>query len=181
MKSPWHGINNYLASALLLAILAGCASTDSSSQRKAQAVVQLFLEAEFDTGDKTEVVPIYRSAPVPIRIFKAPFLDSGSLIDASVVDTVGGFSIVLKFDFHGKLALEHASTAYKGNRIAVHAQFPERRWLAAPRVSTRITDGVLAFTPDATREEAERIVRGLNNIAVKLGNKPKPGSKKQTD
>ena len=49
MKSPWHGINNYLASALLLAILAGCASTDSSSQRKAQAVVQLFLEAEFDT------------------------------------------------------------------------------------------------------------------------------------
>ena len=94
---------------------------------------------------------------------------------------MGGFSIVLRFDFHGKLALEHASTAYKGNRIAIHAQFPERRWLAAPRVSTRITDGVITFTPDATREEAELIVQGLNNVAVKLGNKPKPGAKKEVE
>ena len=56
----------------------------------------------------------------------------------------------------------------------VHTVTTEARWLAAPRISQRIKDGVLVFTPDATREEAERIVRGLNNVAIKLGNKPKP-------
>jgi hypothetical protein len=29
----------------------------------------------------------------------------------------------------------------------------------------RISDGVLVFTPDASREEADRIVLGLNNVA----------------
>ena len=32
-----------------------------------------------------------------------------------------------------------------------------------------ITNGVLIFTPDATREEAERIVLGINNAAEELG------------
>jgi hypothetical protein len=33
-----------------------------------------------------------------------------------------------------------------------------------------LADGVFVFTPDASREEAERIVRGLNN-AVNLARK----------
>jgi hypothetical protein len=41
------------------------------------------------------------------------------------------------------------------------------RWLAAPVISHRIGDGVLVFTPDATREEAEEIALGLNNVAKK--------------
>ena len=43
----------------------------------------------------------------------------------------------------------------------------EGRWLAAPRINKRIADGVLVFTPDATREEAEQIALGLNNLAQK--------------
>jgi hypothetical protein len=39
------------------------------------------------------------------------------------------------------------------------------RWLAAPRITGRIADGRLEFTPDATRDEAERIVHGLNRVA----------------
>jgi hypothetical protein len=178
MKSLSGRFNNYLAAFLLLAVLAGCASSEEREQRKAEAVVQLFLEAEYDTGDKTEVVAIYRSAPVPLRVFKQPVLDSAYLTKASVVDTTGGFAIVLEFDFHGTLVLEDVSTSYRGSRVAVYAIFPETRWLAAPRMATRITNGTLAFTPDATRQEAERIVRGLNNLAVKLGNQTKAGAKK---
>ena len=44
-------------------------------------------------------------------------------------------------------------------------RFGELRWLAAPILQQRIRDGLLVFTPDATREEAERIVRGLKNVA----------------
>lgn len=174
MKLPSPCFNNYLVAVLLLAALAGCASVEERRMKKAEAVVQFYLEAEYDTGNKTEVVPIFRSTPVPVRVFKTPVLDSAYLTDASIVDAVGGFAVVLRFDFHGTLTLENISTAHKGSRIAVYALFPEGRWLAAPRMATRITNGVLAFTPDATRQEAEYIVRGLKNVANKLGNKPKP-------
>jgi hypothetical protein len=39
------------------------------------------------------------------------------------------------------------------------------RWVAAPTMTERIADGRLVFAPDATREEAERIVHGLNRVA----------------
>jgi len=178
MKSPPRRFNNYLAALLLLLVVAGCASSEEREQKKELTALRLFLEAEYDTGDKTEIVPIYRSAPVPIRIFRQPFLDSAYLTEAAVVNTMGGFIIVLRFDFHGTLTLENISTAHRGSRVAVHAEFTESRWLAAPQMGSRITDGILAFTPDATRTEAERIVRGLNNAAAKTGNQPKPGEKK---
>ena len=38
----------------------------------------------------------------------------------------------------------------------------------APAVSKRISDGLFVFTPDASREEADEIVMGLNNVAKKM-------------
>lgn len=37
-------------------------------------------------------------------------------------------------------------------------------WLAAVLVRDRISNGVFRFTPDATRAEGDRIVRGLRNV-----------------
>ena len=34
--------------------------------------------------------------------------------------------------------------------------------------------GAFSFIADCSREEAEHIVRGLNNVAIKLENQPKP-------
>ena len=71
----------------------------------------------------------------------------------------------------GTALLEQCTTRNRGRRIAIFSQFGEKmkdyRWLAAPVISRRITDGVLVFTPDATREEAEEIAAGLNNVAKK--------------
>jgi hypothetical protein len=39
------------------------------------------------------------------------------------------------------------------------------RWLAAPLISHRIANGVLAFTPDCSREEADQLVQGLNEAS----------------
>jgi hypothetical protein len=47
----------------------------------------------------------------------------------------------------------------------------ESRWLAAPIVRKRIGDGKLIFTPDATREECDTIVTGLNAVAKKVKEK----------
>ena len=45
-------------------------------------------------------------------------------------------------------------------------------WLAAPLIRRPIADGVLTFTPDASREEAEKIVKGLNNVTEKIKKDP---------
>ncbi len=171
--------NHYLLGALLACALAGCATSEKSKEKKEATSVRLFLESDFDTGGKTETVPIFRASPTLVQIQKTPFLDEGSLTDAQVVQTVGGFAIALRFNFHGSLSLENVTTSYRGRRIAVYALFTESRWLAAPMITQTITDGTLVFTPDATRAEAERIVRGLNNVAIKLGNRTKDGRPKK--
>ena len=51
------------------------------------------------------------------------------------------------------------------------------RWLAAPMITRPIENGVIAFTPDCTREEADIFVLGLNNVAIKLENQAKPPKK----
>lgn len=169
--------NCILAGALvLLAGLAGaCGSPEAKRAATQASTLRLYLETDFDTtSEKTAVVPVYRAAPVLLRVAREPFLDEGHIVEARVVDVVGGFAIAVRYDFHGALVLDTVSSTYRGQRIAIHSTFTEARWLAAPKLATPIKDGLLVFTPDATREEAERIVRGLNNVAVKLGNRPKP-------
>jgi hypothetical protein len=154
-------------------LLTGCSTTtpEEKAHKKELSSLRLYLEERFDTGDKTTLVPIYRAKPILIRINKRALLDEGHIVDAQVVDVAGGFVIVLLFDFHGTLVLENISTAYRGRRVAIYGTFPETRWLGAPVLTRRIGDGRLVFTPDATREEAHRFVRGLNNVAIKLGHK----------
>jgi preprotein translocase subunit SecD len=173
MKLSRMSFNNYLLCCLLVCLAVGCVSSEERTKRKEASTLRLFLEADQDAGSRGSPVPIYRAAPMPVNVERAPFLDEGHLTGAAVVDVVGGFAIQVSFDFHGTLMLENVSTANRGKRIAVYSQFTEGRWLAAPKITQRIADGVLTFTPDATREEADRIVRGLNNVAVSLKNKSK--------
>ena len=85
---------------------------------------------------------------------------------------IGGFALRIQFDHAGTALFEQCTAANLGRRIAVFSQFGEKlkdiRWLAAPMITHRITDGVFIFTPDATREECEEIALGLNNVAKKV-------------
>ncbi len=40
-------------------------------------------------------------------------------------------------------------------------------WISAVKISGRLSDGVLMFTPDTSRAEAQQIVTGLTNVASK--------------
>jgi preprotein translocase subunit SecD len=106
-----------------------------------------------------------------VNVEKTTCLNESNVSEARVVDVVGGFALRIQYDHAGTALLEQASTANRGKRIAVFSQFGENlkdyRWLAAPVISQRITDGVFIFTPDATREEVEEIALGLNNTAKK--------------
>jgi preprotein translocase subunit SecD len=172
MKMRCQAFNIYLL-LITFALGSGCQTSEESKRKKEQSMVRLHLEMNPDGSDHVKQIMVFREQPIAINIDRNHFLDSSSLTGASVIDTLGGFAIQLKFDAHGTFVLDQMTTAYRGRRVAVFCHSSEDRWLAAPRLSTRITTGIFTFTPDATREEADRIVRGINNFADKLRRKTK--------
>lgn len=167
--------NIYLLAALALPFFCGCQS-DSYLLKKQLSTLRVHIEVNPDGTDKVQTVPIYRAHPVSVTVLKTPFLTEANVAEAAVVDQPGGFALQIKLDRQGKWLLEQYTTGSRGKHIAIFSEFvtgprdkkAQGRWLAAPVLSQRIKDGVLSFTPDATREEAVNIALGLSNIARHL-------------
>ena len=163
--------NTYLLLTLAAALAVGCQSSGEKQSKKLLATLRLHLETNSRDADKTQTIPVYREKPVWVNVEKTPFLTEANIASASVVDEVGGYVLRVEFDGDGKIFLEQRTAGNRGRRIALFSQFApelkEDRWLAAPLINRRITDGVLVFTPDATREEADEIAQGLNEVAKK--------------
>src|SRR5213082_1501532 len=140
---------------LAVALVAGCKTTGERNRDKAISTFRLHLEGNPGGTESTAVIQI---AGVELYVNNTPFLDETSVTNAAVVDTRdGGYAIRVRYDRHGTLVLDAVTTEHS-------------RWLAAPYGSP-ITDGILLFTPLATREESEEIVSGLNNVARKVQHK----------
>jgi len=170
--------NIYLPLCLALVVLTGCQSAESKHHEQL-ATVRVYLASNTEMADLTEVVSVSRATPISVRVVKSPFLNEGMLAAASLVEEHGGFALKLEFNNFGRTILEQYSATYQGQRFAIRSQFGVEpdvvdRWLGAPRIPRRIKDGVLIFTPDADRAEAEQIVIGLNNHAKKSGEQMKP-------
>lgn len=176
--------NSYLLGGLLAVALMGCETTKSKAEKEA-AMIRVHIEVNRNDPGQNEVASVSRTAPIELTVKKAPFLDEAQLTQASLVDSHGGFSLALQFDQRGTWLLEQYTAMNPGRHLVVAAQFGEKlaetRWLAAPLITRRISNGLLTFAPDATREEAEAIARGLNNVAIKSGNQPKPKKEKSKD
>jgi len=174
--------NIYLLCLVLLAAAAGCRSPEARREKQL-ATLRVHLEAGADSGGMHDLVPIYRASPTMVKVDRRALLTELDVAEAKVVvDSLGGFYLRIQFSLRGTWLLEQYSAVNPGKRFAVYTDFGEKltehRWLGAPVVARRISDGVLAFTPDATREEAEEIARGLNNAAIKSGNQAKPKKSK---
>ena len=156
---------------LVVAFVAGCKTTGERNRDRAISTFRLHLEGNPGGTEPTAVIQI---AGVELYVNNLPFLDETSVTNAAVVDTRdGGFAIRVQYDRHGTLVLDSVTTENRGRRTAIFTQYgagklEHSRWLAAPYGSP-ITDGVLLFTPTATRQESEEIVLGLNNVAKKIG------------
>jgi preprotein translocase subunit SecD len=168
--------NFYLVVCFAVALGLGCKTSEESKRKKLLSRIALHQETIPDTMGRTESAEVYRESPMSFTVYKEPFLSERNVKEAKVVDTLGGFGLRLDFDKEGGLLLEQYTAAGVGHHIAVFSQWDDTpgsklnkgRWLAAPRIQTHISDGVFIFTPDATREEAENIARGLNNVAKRL-------------
>jgi preprotein translocase subunit SecD len=160
--------------ATILALPSGCQSPQSK-HKKVYSTLRVHLEAGLETPDRNQQIQVSRANPVSVNVQKSPILTEASVKEAKVIEVVGGFALLVRFDTQGGWLLEQYSSANLGKHFAIFSQFPipsnpkmtEGRWLAAPRISKRLSDGVLVFTPDVTREEADQIALGLNNLAKK--------------
>jgi preprotein translocase subunit SecD len=173
MKNRGFWFNTYLELALVLAIGAGCASTasDGSANKKRQrqeAVLRLHLETNPDVAEHVGTATVGRTSPFTLTVEKKAFLTELNIVKADLIEAADSYALGVQFDQKGTWILDQYSTANKGRRIAVWAEFGEIRWIAAPRITQRLADGKVLFTPDVTREEAEKIVDGLNYVAEKI-------------
>src|SRR3954466_12255709 len=159
--------NIYLLLTLVAAIACGC-RTNKNDKDKQLATFRVHLEAAAeDNASSHQNIPVYRANPVQISIDRDPFLTEAHVAAARVVEVLGGFDLQIQLNRQGTWLLQDYSATNPNKRYAIFSQFGEKgkeaRWLAAPKFSRAITDGLLQFTPDATREECDTIVLGLTN------------------
>jgi hypothetical protein len=168
MKVCARRFNLYLALAAMLALFCGC---HTDKKPKEISALRVHLQTNPGPEGSTQTVSVLRADPVSVTIGHDPVLTEANVITAKVIDTPGGFAVEVKFDESGALMLEQYSAANPGRHFAIFGQWGdtllEGRWLAAPLITHRLSNGVLSFTPDITREQADRFVLGLNNVAKK--------------
>ncbi|MBI5799888.1 MAG: hypothetical protein HZA92_04055 [Verrucomicrobia bacterium] len=162
--------NSYLF-VLTAALLSACESTSPTGSAKAAsevATLRVHMETHADPMGRSRQISVGREERQ--TFFVAPaMLSERNLAAARLLEGVEGqFAIQLQFDRDGVRELEMMSMSYRGKRLALGSQFPEPRWIGTVRMDRRIADGTLLFRPDATYEEALRIVRLLNSTVEKL-------------
>jgi hypothetical protein len=169
MKVCARGFNVYFALAAAVALLCGC---QTDNQDKKTGALNVHIETNPGPEGTSQDVSVLRSDPVAVTIAPDPILTEANIIAAKVIESPGGFAIEVQFDETGAAALEQFTAANPGLHLVIYGQWGEKlangRWLAAPLITHSLSDGVLAFTPDASRDEADELVLGLNNVAKKI-------------
>jgi preprotein translocase subunit SecD len=159
--------NTILTALTALALVGGCVT--GKKDDKHLSALRLHVESSANVEGGGQTVSVLRNQPVLVTIGMAPVLTEANVIAAKLLETPGGFALEVKFDETGAWILEQYSSANPGKHFVIFGQWSDRlgdgRWLAAPQISRRLATGVIAFTPDASRDEAKQLVLGLNNAA----------------
>jgi hypothetical protein len=166
MKSRALLFNGFLVVTAFV-LFAGCTTSEERKRKHELSNIRVHVESD-SQADQSSGISVIRSAPVRFNIDREPVLDEHRVMAAQVIQQLGGFVIDVQFDRQGSWILERTTVMHKGKHLAIHSLFGEERWLAAPVMTGKNSTGHLVFTPDCTREEAERMVRGLNNTVRKL-------------
>ena len=166
MKVWARQFNIYLTVATALALLCGC---ETDRPRGPVGALRVHVEISSNSADTSQTVSVLRADPVLVTIAQQPILTEANIVASKVVDARGGFAIEIRFDETGTWILEQWSASNPGRHLVLFGQWGDKlvngRWLAAPLITHRIGNGVLTFTPDLSRPEADQLVLGLNNVA----------------
>lgn len=180
------GFKSIFTAVAFALVAAGCSSSEKE-KKKEYTAIRFHAET---IGDSTQGIPVtvLRSAPITLRVEADAAADERDIVSARLDDVLGGYAITVNFTTHGRMVMEMASVSRLGLRLAVKATWTigpgqtATRWLAAPVMNQGLSSGAFSFSPDCTREEALQIVRGINNVAVKLKNQDrKPGPESESN
>jgi len=168
MEAWTRRFNIYLALVATVALFCGCA-TDKPHGPVSALRVHIETGRDAVSLGTSQTVSVLRADPVLVTIAQQPILTEANIVATKIIDAPGGCAIEVRFDETGTWILEQYSATNPGRHLAIFGQWGEKlangRWLAAPLITHRIANGVLAFTPDMSRAEAEQLVLGLNNVA----------------
>ncbi|MGA2801332.1 MAG: hypothetical protein ABSE97_03015 [Verrucomicrobiota bacterium] len=156
----------------MMAALVLLCSCQTNRQKGPFSAVRIHIEVNPDSAGTSQTVSVMRSDPVLVTIAQEPILTEVNVVAARVFDAYGGFAIEIRFDETATWILEQYSATSSGRHFAIFGQWGNKlgnaRWLTAPLITHRISNGVLLFTPDCSREEADQFVLGLNNVAKEI-------------
>lgn len=163
--------NIYFLSVVACVLVSGC-HVVGHRKDKDLATLRVHVEVVPESMDFSTAVSVSRKSPMKVTVDKSPILTEANVVAARVVDVPGGFDLQIQLDRQGTWLLESYTTSNLRNHLAIFSTFvgdsgKQSRWLAAPIITRRIANGLLSFTPDATREEAMAIAKGLKNAAKK--------------
>ena len=143
--------------------------------------VSLYLKNQLSAAT-LEILTSYQgtnSSPIPLQT--ALVEDLNRIIRGHLIyDTQRFAGVVLRPKTQQLLAQNpKGNTPLRLNRLLLedayslelsrnHKPVADSRWLAAPVISRRIDNGVLVFTADCERDEADQLVLGLNNVAKQI-------------
>lgn len=169
MKVCARGFNTYLLLAVMLALFCGC---QTNKKPKEVSALRVHLQTIASEPGVTDMVSVLRADPLSVTIGHDPILTEANVLAARIIDSPGGYSVEIQFDESATLMLEQYTAANPGRHLVIYGQWgndlAHGRWLAAPLITHRISNGLLAFTPDCSRTTADRWVLGLNNVAAKV-------------
>jgi len=130
--------------------------------------IRVYLETRHDIPERSLPAVVGRSSSMKFTVEKLPILNEVHVEAAALIDQPGGYEVMVKFNSIGTRILESYTAAAGGRHLVIMTEIDkEGRWIAAPLIRRRIGDGRLVFTPDASREDMDRLVKGLNQLVEK--------------
>lgn len=132
-------------------------------KKKTLKFIRVHVETRRDLPERTVTAKLNSDPTFQIPVDKLPLLTESHLKRAAIIEEPGGFLIQLHFDSMGTKLLEGQTAATNGRHFAIICDLDtESRWIAIPLIRRRLADGILSFSPDAPREDMDRLVRDLN-------------------
>ena len=163
-----------IATFVLLTSLLGCVRKYSVDTNRDKAQLALFIQGFPKQGEDTKLLKVYQAKPKLVYIDPKPVMrgDSGMITSSKVINTQDGLhAIQLDFTTLGQSVMEHITTNFRSRQLYIvlaknddHSKTNKVKMMCiGSHYINRTFSTPLVFTPDASRDESEKITTLLNN------------------
>lgn len=147
----WNTVYRSLAALAVCWLAAGC--------KEEKATLRIFLQASDRLPEAHRKVVVLRNPPMNIIINPVSEVSEHDLLSAKAVKTPTQKLLVLQFDPHGQRAIETFTAEHRGELYVMTINAIP---IAAPLIREVVHDGILTVVVDATDEELDKMVKGLD-------------------